>query len=199
MSKYPLTQITAPASLPVSLAEAKDRLRITSAGDDAGIQALIAAAAEYIGGTGNAGVDGFLGRALVSQVWDMQLDRFADRVKIPLPPLISIDSIKYNDTAGVEQTIATTVYQVLLNPHSYGEVRRISGQTWPSDLETDKEQQITIRFTAGYGTDWNSVPEGIRLAHLTLIGHWHEHRGDESKEVPAAVGNLLAPYRMAMV
>jgi uncharacterized phiE125 gp8 family phage protein len=45
------------------------------------------------------------------------------------------------------------------------------------------------------------VPAPIRQALLLLVAHWYEHRdpieiGTDSTIIPAAVSELLKPYRM---
>ena len=63
-----LTLVTAPASEPVSLAEAKAHLRIEAADDDSLIGALITAARQS--------AEAHMRRALMSQTWRLSLDRF---------------------------------------------------------------------------------------------------------------------------
>ena len=63
-----LTLVTAPASEPVSLTEAKAHLRLDSADDDSLITALIRSARET--------AEAHMRRALVSQTWRLSLDRF---------------------------------------------------------------------------------------------------------------------------
>jgi uncharacterized phiE125 gp8 family phage protein len=103
-----LTIITAPATTPVSLAEAKAHLNVDHTDDDTLIQLIIEAATAHCDGP-----VGFLGRALVSQQWQLTLDEFPENeIKIPLPPLIAVNSIEYDDVDGAEQTVDPTTYTV---------------------------------------------------------------------------------------
>jgi uncharacterized phiE125 gp8 family phage protein len=209
-----LTLVTAPPVEPVSLAEAGDHLRLTPEGSPASyedideadlVSALITAARQHIDGK-----DGWLGRALVPQTWDLTLDRFpcATRfnpfaaIRVPLPPLISVGSVKYTDPAGDEQTLATSAYLV----DSATEPARIMpvyGTVWPSIRY--EANAVTVRFTAGYDSgspvDASAVPETIKRAMLLLIGHLFENRettiiGATVASMPFAVDALLAPYRV---
>ena len=64
-----LRLVTAPAQEPVTLAEAKERLRITGDSFDADLHSLLRAARQEIDGS-----SGWLGRALITQTWDLVLD-----------------------------------------------------------------------------------------------------------------------------
>jgi uncharacterized phiE125 gp8 family phage protein len=99
-----LTLITPPTVQPISLVEAKQHLRVVDNDDDDIIQLYIQAATEYVDGP-----YGFLGRALVTQVWQLTLDSFsaAHEIKIPLPPLQGIISIEYDDPSGA--TVASRI------------------------------------------------------------------------------------------
>jgi uncharacterized phiE125 gp8 family phage protein len=60
---------------------------------------------------------------------------------------------------------------------------------------------IEIAFTAGYGAAASDVPAPIRQALLLLVAHWYEHRdpieiGTDATIIPAAVSELLQPYRV---
>ena len=72
------------------------------------IETYIAAATSYVDGE-----YGFLGRALVTQTWELVINTFpTHEIKMPLPPLQSVTSVKYDDGEGVEQTLSTSLYTV---------------------------------------------------------------------------------------
>ena len=104
-----LTLISAPATTPVSVAEAKTHLHITGSDDDTYIGDLVDVATGYLDGR-----DGALSRALITQTWDYTLTSFPqeDHIAIPLPPLQSVTSISYYDTNGDSQTFASSKYLV---------------------------------------------------------------------------------------
>lgn len=191
-----LTLITGPAVEPLTLAEAKQYCRIDGATDDALIGSLITSARERLDGH-----SGILGRALNTQTWRLDLPSFQDTVKLPLPPLQSVSSVKYYDSDDTLQTVASTVYEVIVNGTSGGCVRRLADQSWPTDLDTDRLEPVQITFVAGYGDSWNDVPEPIRLAVAYLVTHYYDRREilgqiAMSGPVDETADALIAPYRM---
>ena len=206
-----LTLVTAPMALALTLAEVKAHLRVedTANDEDALIMSLTRAAHEHIDGR-----DGWLGRALLTQTWDLVLDRFpknrtrargyigpgfaADAIRVPLPPLISVTSVKYIDSDGVLQTWAASKYTVDIKSQP-GRITPAFGEVWPSTR--GEINAVTVQFVAGYGADWNSVPTPIKHAMLLLVGHFYEHReevvvGITTARLPVAVEALLGPYQV---
>lgn len=187
-----LVQVTAPAVLPLSLAELKAQIRLTDTDgedDDPLIMGYLRSATSWIDGH-----RGWLGRALITQTYDYKLDRFQPCIRIPLPPLQTINSITYIDDGGVTQTLATSAYQVIAaGCEQPAEVRPAYDLTWPSTRLTP--EAVTIRFTAGYGDSWNDVPEPIRHGLMVLVGKWYD-QCEADAPVPMAVKALLQPYRI---
>lgn len=150
-----LVLVTAPAVEPLTAAEARARLSLPAGtpSDDV-LNALIKAARQEIDGK-----DGWLGRALITQTWEIVLDRFpCGAIRLPLPPLQSVTSVTYFDGAAVEQTLAGSSYQVLA-----GEPAGLAiVGAWPA-LRQGREN-VRIRFVAGYGASGSAVPEPIRMA-----------------------------------
>ena len=165
-----LFRVTAPADYPIMLSEVKRQAKVTlDSEDDLIVLAMDAAVNEM------DGANGYLGRCLITQTWELRLDDFRDTMKIPLPPLQSVSSVKYIDTNGTEQTLATTVYDVLTNPEP-GIVRLANSQTWPT-VRREKDA-VRIRFVAGYGASGLSVPELIRQRLLIRAATFYEHRDE---------------------
>jgi len=138
-------------------------------------------------------------RALVTQTWDLVLDRFPGwEMHIPKAPLQSVSSISYVDSNGVTQTLAATDYQV--DPKSEpGRITPAYGQVWPS--ARGQMNAVTMRFVAGYGAAAD-VPRGIKdwmLLRITTL--WEnpaaivlDARG--LVELPERfIDGLLDPYR----
>ena len=187
-----LKLITEPAAEPVTLAEAKSHLRITANDEDALVEVWIKAAREYC--------EGYQNRAYITQTWELALDSFpSERImKIPLPPLQSVTSIKYYDPEGTETVFPTDDYEV----DAYNQPGRISlgyGKSWPSTTLRPLNGVI-IEFKAGYGDTADTIPEKVKQAIKVLIGELYEHREltdvKELKEVPFAVHALLGLERI---
>lgn len=169
-----LTRITPPATEPISTTELYRHLRLVEdATEKAYADAVLAVAREW--------VENHTGTSCLTQTWELKLDEWwrEDGIKIPLPPLQSITSVKYLDQDGVEQTLAASQYRVLTGA-PIGELY------WAYDVTAPEIRQIpacvTIRFVAGY-TSAANVPNVIKQAILLLCGHWFEHR--ENVMIPA--------------
>lgn len=196
-----LTLVTAPTEFVVSLEAAKTQTRgLDDASEDALLQGLIAAAQEY--------AEAFTHRALMPQTWDLKLDSFCDPaayedgvIRLPKPPVSSVTSITYLDTAGVSQTLSTSIYTTDFPSGPTAQRARITeayGQVFPVTQST--LNAVTIRFVAGY-TSARLVPYSIKQAMKLLVGHWYQNResvvvgiGIGAVQVPTAVEALLWPY-----
>lgn len=188
--------ITAPAQEPIELDVLKQHSRIHTTEDDPYLTLLITACRQHI--------EMITGRALITQILELQLDEWPeDDVPILLtPPLQSISSVKYLDTGGLEQTIASPSYTVHAPSGidcSHGRLVNVGTFSWPSALESPGA--IRIRHISGYGPDSVSVPGPLRQSMLWLAAHLYERREPvtESKdiqEVPLTFKYLLAPYRL---
>ena len=95
-------------------------------------------------------------------------------IYVPLPPLQTVDSIKYYDaTTGVLTTLDPSLYIVDV----YSEPGRIVpavGTSWPATL--NRINAVEVRFTAGYGADGSFVPSGIKDWLLMMAGTLYENR-----------------------
>ena len=155
----------APVAEPVTLAEVKAHCRIDTLDDDLLLSALILAARRL--------AESITGRALVSQSWKLLRDDFpAAAITLPLPPLQSVASVKYLDTAGVQQTLAPSAYTVHVSGVQ-GLIAPAYGQCWPATR--DQHEAVEISFTAGYGAA-SAVPQEIKQWLLLAIGSYYTQR-----------------------
>jgi len=195
-------KLIVPPSGPVlTLTEAKAHLRVTYTDEDDLIAALVTAA------TNN--VEQWTGRALVDQTWDLYLDAFPTgtdlEIRIPKPPLISVTSFVYDNSAGVETTVDPSEYYVDSVTEPGWVVPVGSSPSWPTPI--DAINSVRIRFRAGYMTaDSPSVslpPEDIRAAVKLLLGSMYENREDQvtgtiANRMPWGVEQLLRPHRVLL-
>lgn len=193
-----LKLITPPATDPITLAEAKAHLRVIDNDDDVLIAAIVKSA------TANA--EGFLGRALVDQTWDLYLDAFPTtndlEIKIPLPPLIGVVSVNYFNSAGIETQVNSDAYYVD-NASQPGWIVPTGGRSWPTTL--DAINAVRVTFRAGYLDNSSppqvAVPFDIRAGILLTVGSLYEHReqvvvGTVTAKLPWGVEQLLRPHRV---
>jgi len=168
-----LRLITAPATEPVSSAEAKLHLKVDGSTDDTLIAALISAARILC--------ESFQGRGYITQTWELTLDAFpASPFELPMAPLASVVSIKYKDADGTEYTVDSGDYVLDLSSEP-GRVALADGKSWPS-VSLYPVGGVKIRYTVGGA----SAPANVKQAILLTIGDWYEDRQAGSDLSPAA-------------
>lgn len=186
--KLRITLASGPAAEPLTTSEAKAHMRVTTADDNTYIDNLVKSA--------RLQTEEYLKSALINQTWNYYLDWFPDLIEVPRPPLSSVVSIKYIDTDGVEQTLATSVYTVDTDSFP-GRIYRSYNQIWP--VTRDVEKAVNIEFVAGYASGAAGVPQPIKQALLLQVGHLYANREDvaDVQTYPLVRGSrdLLAPYR----
>lgn len=148
-----LKLITPPAVEPVTLEQAQAQLRNTKVSDETMIETLIVVARQH--------VEGLLRRALITQTWDLYLDRFpCSEIKIPKPPLQSVTHVRYDDENGDEQTIDDDNYTVD-SVNEPGWVLPVDGSySWPTTF--NGVNAVRVRFVAGYPPDTGQSPADLR-------------------------------------
>ncbi|MBI5427264.1 MAG: phage head-tail connector protein [Nitrospinae bacterium] len=207
---------TAPASEPVSLADAKSYLRISDAGDDALITALISAARRQC--------ERYTGRALIDQTWTLWLDadEFRARVcgtpgddrrvwrgiSLAKPPLQTVSFVKTYDPENTPATFDAANYLVdaVSEP---GRIALKQGAAWPASLR--ETLAVEVEFVAGYGAA-TAVPDPLKQGLLLLIKLLFADKSklfetDESQgltesnrlALPPAVKHLWETYRVNFI
>ena len=186
-----LDLITHPAEEPVSLVEAKRDMRLDDAftEHDLLIEGLITAARERY--------ENICNRAFIRQQWQIVEWRFPAARKtilLPLSPLISVDKIAYQDTAGDWHELEEDDYQVdMSEPPKIFPVH-----SWP--VTHHAPDAVSITFTAGYGSAID-VPESIKNAiRLYCKAHYESAFNDgasrEYERRMAAADALISTYRV---
>lgn len=166
---------------------------VTKTGDaveDALINGLVTAAREYC--------EGLTRRALATQTVEAYLRDFPhrDRFELPLPPLQSVASVKYKNSAGVETTMTENTQYIVDADSLAGAIVLPYMDSWPS-FTPYPVNAVKIRFTAGYNA-LNPIPKSIKQAMLLLIGHWYTNReavGNVGGEIALAVKALLSHHK----
>jgi uncharacterized phiE125 gp8 family phage protein len=190
-----LTLVTGPPVEPVSVATARQVLKIDTTVDDPLIDKWIGAARDF--------AEALTGRRLITQTWDLKLDAFPceDVIILPYPPVTSITSITYVDTAGATQTWDAANYLTDLPAGDHAPRARITpayGLSWPSTR--DVINAVAVRFVCGYASP-AAVPEGIQSALLAIVAHKYYHRegvivGTSAQEMPFGIVSDLMPFWM---
>lgn len=178
--------ITPPASEPITLAEAKANLRVVFDDEDADITRMIRAARQM--------AEERLNRALMPQTLAFAADGFCGALKVPRPPLRQLDSIKYIDSDGAEQTlVGGYLVDDFQDPPT---ISASYGAPWPTARA--QAGAVGVQYQAGYA-DAASVPEPIRQWMLLAINAFYEHRSAIAAEQTYALPEdfakwLIQPY-----
>jgi uncharacterized phiE125 gp8 family phage protein len=180
----PVKIITAVATEPITLADAKVHLRVEVGftDDDALITALITAAREF--------AEHYTGRALAPQTLELALDAFPlDNIELIGSPVTSITTVKYIDVVGVEQTLSSALYTLNDYGVSAG-IEQAYNSPWPDTQAV--ANAVKVRYVAGY----TAIPKTVRAAMLLMIGDFYENRqetitGTIVQEVKTGVKALL--------
>lgn len=216
---------TEPATQIVSTADMKTYLQVDDSDDDTEIVEAIVAARKAI--------ENYTGRSFINTVWNLWLDSwpidqtairkmpegvhqlpinhfdgYARVIEILRPPLVSVASITYYDTADSGTVFSSSKYLVDVASEP-GRIILNDGDFWPSTL-LRPGKAIDIQFTAGYGTDVTDIPQDIILAHKQMVKFFYRVMtgGYEQGETPMFqsdqnksgltdfVEKLLMPYRV---
>jgi uncharacterized phiE125 gp8 family phage protein len=185
---------TAPTSEPVSLSTAKLHLRLDldETDEDSWIDAAITAARQYC--------EKYTGRAFAPQTITAYLDAFPDRnhIELPMPPLTSVTSIKYKNSAGTETTMTVTTEYLVDSDSNVGRIVLPYGKSWPS-FTAYSVNPITIIYVTGYST----LPKPLQQALLLVAGTMYENRendieiiGGQFHQTEFAAKALMDQYRV---
>lgn len=175
--------ITAPATEPFTLQQAKLHCKIDIDDENPNLSRWITAARQK--------VERDTQRALMPQTWDLFLDAFyqwpylpyaanigyprwpfAQTIKLPYPPLQSVTAVYSTDSSGVETTWSATNY-VVDTASEPGRLGLSDSGSWPTG--TRSFQPGRIRYVAGYA-DADSIPKDLSMAVALLIGWFSENR-----------------------
>ena len=193
MNIVALTRTTAPSVEPVSLALAKQHLRVDHTDEDDLITEYIASA--------RAWVESYLERSLLRQTWQMILDDFpaaGENIELRMPPAYDIVSFQYLDDDGDATTVPADDYDSLLAVDC-GIITLATGQAWP--VPGDYPGPVRISYRTGYGTAATDVPADLRKAVRILVEHQYRNRGAVAvgtitSQMPLSVMEDLAQYKV---
>lgn len=152
---------------PITLADVEAQTRIESLSDESlAVELFIRAVRQR--------AEAITRRGLVRKTEKLILDAFplgGAKISLNKPPLVSVESVTYTDTAGVVQTLATSAYTVNIDAEP-GYILPVYGTTWPYTLS--HPDSVTINYTCGYA--FGTVPEAIRAWMLMNVASLYENR-----------------------
>ena len=215
-----INQTAAPTVEPVSLDQFKSQVRVDSTftDDDTIMTMYLIAARNH--------AENYTRRSFFSQTWQMTLDHFPTylyngtlnpairrdwmyysgiwngmTIALPKGPVTAVNSIKYLDTTGTQQTLSSSNYTADLTSLP-ARIVPAPGLCWPL-ATVYVPGSVQVNFTAGSYVEDTDCPQTIAMAILLLASHWYEHREAVSevsmKEVPFAVSALLDMYTVTVL
>ncbi len=180
--------IEGPAVEPVSLAEAKNYLRVEHEEDDELIGELIESA--------RVQVEQAARRVLVTQQWRIVLDRWpaSGWIVSPVNPLVSLDAARVFPFEGAAVSLVAAEFTI--NTASAPAIIAFERGNVIAPGRTSGGIELDV--TAGYGDSAEDVPAPLRQAIRLLVARNYEHRDRIEKDaLPEAVHALIAAYRVA--
>jgi uncharacterized phiE125 gp8 family phage protein len=190
-SIMPSVLLSGPATEPITLAAAKQFIRVEHDDDDDVISALIAGARVH--------VEAQTRRALITQSWRLTRDVWPDIGCLPvLPvPVRTLDAVRIYKSDGTTLPLDLAGFAL---DKAAAPARLAFTQIAPPAPQRPIAG-IEIDVTCGYGDAGTDVPEALRQAIRMLVAHWYENRGliaigSEIAVLPQTVAALIAPYRV---
>lgn len=186
----PITRTVDPTSDPVPLPEILDHCGITDPEDNDRVAHLVKAATRH--------AETISRKQLITQTWRERFDSFSGAIiTLRRRPLQTVTHVKYYDSAGNQQTVSNTDYDVDTDSDP-GQIVLGYNKTWP--VCRGHTNDVEILYVCGYGDDSSDVPDTFHQAIKMMIGDWNENRernisGTIIAEVPGGAMALLLAER----
>jgi uncharacterized phiE125 gp8 family phage protein len=183
--------ITPPTFEQITLAEAREHCDLYDDTEETDLLTrLIKGSRQYL--------ERYTGRRLATQTLQLTLDEFPTAIKLTGSPIQSVESVKYDDADGAEQTLDPADYY-LDNESEPGWLTPNVGKAWPATYA--RANAVRVQYIAGYGNLLGSplvypIPEDLRAAQFLMLRHLYDSRGSESAPVPTGVKELARNYRI---
>lgn len=189
--------ITQPTAEPVTVEDAMFHCHVDGFGespvsaDQTYVETLITVARQK--------AEEYTQRKIAEATYELRLNDFAAIIYLPAP-VQSVQSVKYIDADGVEQTVSTDAYVFDDHPDKPA-IYQVDSYPIAKDIPS----AVRIRFVAGYTTgspNDNPLPEPLYQAMLMTIAHLYENRQDvadkQGYEIPLTSRYLMDPYCVGM-
>ncbi len=182
-------RVGAAAAAPVSLEEACAHVRANLGDDDMVIATLLDAATELVSEA--------CGLVLGAESWAIRFVA-SGSVDVPLQkaPVTSLTAISWIAADGTSVTGDVANF-IIVQGQDKPMIRPVTGQSWP--VTALRADAITATFAAGLTT----VPRGLAVAILMVLGTLYDHRESVSEvnltEVPMAAKALIDIHRRGWV
>ena len=152
--------------MPISLASAKEYLKVDTSADDNFILSVIEAVTIF--------AERHTGRDLRTNNWFAYADEFETSMELRKRPIEGIDSVSYIYDGNV-LTVADTVYELNKNI-LYACLQLKTGQSWPTLVDVVPD---AVRISFNTFAD-RKTPD-VKLCMLKHIAYAYENRGDDER------------------
>lgn len=178
------------SELPVTLDRVRQHLRNEDLQhDDEYLRGVIRAASDYVERT--------YGLALLTQTIEQYHSNFpcdsSQPLMLRIAPLLSVSSIQYTDSAGATQTWTSSEY-TSGNYNGRPFIVPKVGYSWPSGVNMNQPNAVTVTYEAGYGAKPSTVPPVVTQALLLKVTDLYENRNDPPRDRQTASDLLLQPF-----
>jgi uncharacterized phiE125 gp8 family phage protein len=168
--------LIASGAAPLTLAEARDWLRLGPGSEDAQVAALIRAAANMC--------EAFTGQLLIER--EVVEERAAAAMlRLGKQPVAGVDDVLVLGGPGAPAALATDQWAAVPLAEGAMAVRL------PILAEG---RRVRVRYRAGLVQEGHEVPSALRQGLLRLVQHWH-FGGQDDVTMPAIVTALWTPWR----
>jgi len=181
--------VTSATNEPITLAEAKNFLRVDHDDDDNLISSLITASRQMC--------EEYTRRVLVTTTIDEYFDKFpknswnnlSNLIYLSRGPVASITSVKYVDEIGSEVTLSSDQYitDLISEP---ARIQSVAGWFAAAGVVN----QVIVRYVVG--SDVSVIPRPLIQGMLLVVSDLYDQRGDSVKRLPTASEYLWNPYRI---
>ena len=177
-----------PASMPVSLSQAKQHLRLETSTEDDLLTGIIREATDYC--------EVILRQNLIERTLQQSFtrDQIASGLFLTGAPVREVVEVRGLSLSGQSTIISPSQYTIAL--HDGQAHLHLHDDIDPATIA----QGVTVDYASGLGQTGSEIPGNITRAILMLVAHWYEfrgatHRDEPADKLPAGLEVLLAPHR----
>jgi uncharacterized phiE125 gp8 family phage protein len=162
-----------------ALGELKLFLRIEDSREDALLAGLLRAATET--------VEAMLGLLLFEREVEERGIARSGSLVLTAEPARTLVLARLELADGTQRTLGALEASLRTDAHGCGQLT-LQGVSDGTD--------VVVRYRAGMASDWNWVPESLRLAVIRVASHFFSHRdAPDDPGIPPSVRRMISPWR----
>ena len=178
MAKEPERSVEA-TLVPLTAEDVRKHCRIIQTAEDSLIEDYIQSARTYF--------EDVYDLTILTTTWKAYWDRFVTPLVIPRPPYVSTTTLTYTDEAGATQTLTENTDFVVDSKSKYATIKPAESTSWPSDVEDDGYNAVTLTYVAGY-TSAANIPatwlQALRLCVELMVERYGAYVERAVQEMP---------------